>query len=63
MRTLMAIAGHANMSTTQRYIDMRPSVIRGAVELWSWFSFSYQPHEFLSKNYFCLIYFEAHLYF
>jgi integrase/recombinase XerD len=29
----MAIAGHANMSTTQRYIDMRPSVIRAAVEL------------------------------
>ncbi len=28
-----AIAGHANMSTTQRYIDMRPSVIRAAVEL------------------------------
>ena len=33
VRTLMAIAGHANMSTTQRYIDMRPSVIRAAVEL------------------------------
>jgi integrase/recombinase XerD len=33
VRTLMAIVGHANMSTTQRYIDMRPSVIRAAVEL------------------------------
>ena len=33
VRTLMAIAGHANMSTTQRYIDLRPSVIRAAVEL------------------------------
>ena len=33
VRTLMAIAGQANMSTTQRYIDMRPSVIRAAVEL------------------------------
>ena len=33
VRTLMAIAGHANMSTTQRYIDMRPSVIHAAVEL------------------------------
>ena len=33
VRTLMAIAGHANMTTTQRYIDMRPSVIRAAVEL------------------------------
>ena len=33
VRTLMAIAGHANMSTTQRYIDMRPSVIRVAIEL------------------------------
>lgn len=33
VRTLMAIAGHANMSTIQRYIDMRPRVIRAAVEL------------------------------
>jgi len=33
VRALMAIAGHANMSTTQRYIDMRPSFIGVAVEL------------------------------
>ena len=33
VRTLMAIAGHVNMSTTQRYIDMRTSVIREAIEL------------------------------
>ena len=29
----MAIAGNENMSTTQRYIDMRSSVIGAAVEL------------------------------
>ena len=33
VRTLMAIEGHLNMSTKQRYIDMRPSLIRAAVEL------------------------------
>ena len=33
LRTLMAIEGNATMSTTQRYIDMRPSVIRAAVDL------------------------------
>ena len=30
---LMEIAEYVNMSTTQRYIDMRPRVIRAAVEL------------------------------
>ena len=29
----MAIAGNANISTTQCYVDMSPSVIRTAVEL------------------------------
>lgn len=33
VRVLMALAGHANMSTTQRYIDLRPGVLRNAVEL------------------------------
>jgi hypothetical protein len=30
----MALAGHSNMATTQRYfIDLRPAVIKAAVEL------------------------------
>ena len=33
VRTLMALAGHSNMATTQRYIDLRPTVIKAAVEL------------------------------
>lgn len=33
VRVMMALAGHANMSTTQRYIDLRPGVLRNAVEL------------------------------
>jgi len=33
VRVLMAIAGHSQISTTQRYIDLRPSVVRAAVEL------------------------------
>jgi integrase/recombinase XerD len=33
VRTLMALAGHSNMATTQRYIDLRPAVIKAAVEL------------------------------
>ena len=33
VRTLMAIAGHSHMSSTQKYLDLRPSVIRAAVEL------------------------------
>ena len=30
---MMKLAGHKNMSTTQRYIDFRPSILRNAVEL------------------------------
>ncbi len=30
---LMALAGHSNMATTQRYIDLRPAMLRAAVEL------------------------------
>lgn len=33
VRVLMALAGHRNMATTQRYIDLRPGVLRNAVEL------------------------------
>ena len=33
VRTLMALAGHSNMATTQRYIDVRPAIIKAAVEL------------------------------
>jgi integrase/recombinase XerD len=33
VRAMMALAGHQNMSTTQRYIDLRPGVLRNAVEL------------------------------
>lgn len=33
VRVMMALAGHSNMSTTQRYIDLRPGVLRKAVEL------------------------------
>ena len=33
VRVMMSLAGHANMSTTQRYIDLRPGVLRSAVEL------------------------------
>ena len=33
VRVLMAIAGHSQIATTQRYIDLRPSVVRAAVEL------------------------------
>ena len=32
-RVMMALVGHKNMATTQRYIDLRPSVLRNAVEL------------------------------
>jgi integrase/recombinase XerD len=31
-RVMMALAGHKNMATTQRYIDLRPGVLRNAVE-------------------------------
>jgi integrase/recombinase XerD len=33
VRVLMALAGHSQIATTQRYIDLRPSVVRAAVEL------------------------------
>ena len=33
VRTLMALAGHSNMTTTQRYIDLRPAILKAAVEL------------------------------
>ncbi len=32
-RVLMSLAGHQNLSTTQRYIDLKPSMLRAAVEL------------------------------
>ena len=32
-RVLMSLAGHQNLSTTQRYIDVKPSMLRAAVEL------------------------------
>ena len=33
VRVVMALAGHGQIATTQRYIDLRPSVVRAAVEL------------------------------
>ena len=33
VRVLMALAGHSNMATTQRYIDLRPAMLQAAVEL------------------------------
>jgi integrase/recombinase XerD len=33
VRVMMALAGHRNMATTQRYIDLRPGVLPNAVEL------------------------------
>ena len=33
VRVLMALAGHSNMATTQRYIDIRPAMLKAAVEL------------------------------
>jgi integrase/recombinase XerD len=33
VRVLQHLAAHANISTTQRYIDVRPSMLRNAVEL------------------------------
>ena len=33
VRVLMALAGHAHMSSTQKYLDLRPSVVRSAIEL------------------------------
>jgi len=33
VRTLMALAGHSNMTTIQRYIDLRPAMLKAVVEL------------------------------
>lgn len=33
VRTPMALAGHSNMATTQCYIDLRPGILKAAVEL------------------------------
>jgi integrase/recombinase XerD len=33
VRVLMALAGHSNMTTTQRYIDLNPEMVRSAVNL------------------------------
>jgi integrase/recombinase XerD len=33
MHILMALAGHKNLSTTQRYISLNPNLMRAAVEL------------------------------
>ena len=32
VRTLMAMAGHSNIATTQRYIDLPPAMLKAAVE-------------------------------
>ena len=33
VRTLMALAGHSQLAITQKYLDLRPSVVRAAIEL------------------------------
>ena len=33
VRVLMALAGHKSIATTQRYIELNPTIMRGAVEL------------------------------
>jgi len=33
VRVLMALAGHKSIATTQRYIELNPTVMRAAVEL------------------------------
>jgi len=33
VRVLMALAGHRNMSTTQRYIDLNPEMMKSAANL------------------------------
>ncbi len=32
VRVLIALAGHSNMATTQRYIDLRPAIFKAAVK-------------------------------
>jgi integrase/recombinase XerD len=32
-RVLQQLAGHSSLATTQRYIDIKPSMLRAAVEL------------------------------
>ena len=36
-RTLIELAGHSNMATTQRYIDLSPAMLKAAVELVKFF--------------------------
>jgi integrase/recombinase XerD len=33
VRVLMALAGHKSIATTQRYIELNPTIMRGEVEL------------------------------
>ena len=33
VRVLMALAGHKSIATTQRYIELNPTVMKAAVEL------------------------------
>ncbi len=33
VRVLMALAGHRNLSTTQRYIELNPQMLRTTVEM------------------------------
>ena len=33
VRVLMALAGHSNMATAQRYIDLHPAILKAAIEL------------------------------
>ena len=33
VRVLMALAGHKSIATTQRYIELNPTIMRNAVEL------------------------------
>jgi hypothetical protein len=32
VRVLMSLAGHSNMATTHRYIDLRPTIIKAVME-------------------------------
>jgi len=33
VRVLMALAGHKSIATTQRYIELNPTIMKAAVEL------------------------------